>query len=73
MIMIVIMIMIMIIIMEDYFIVKASSWIKYNPAGLLASAIMLFTKVGKKTTKAKATNKMHNKVIKIHDNNLKRK
>ena len=63
-----IMIMIMTIIMED-FIVKASSWIKYNPAGLLASAIMLFAK----TTKAKATNKMHSKVIKIHDNNLKRK
>ena len=70
--MIMIVIMIMIIIMED-FIVKASSWIKYNPEGLLASAIMLFTKVGKKTTKAKATNKMHNKVIKIQDNNLKRK
>ena len=70
--MIMIVIMIMIIIMED-FIVKASPWIKYNPAGLLASAIMLFTKVGKKTTKAKATNKMHNKVIKIQDNNLKPK
>ena len=69
---IVIMIMIMIIIMED-FIVKASSWIKYNQAGLLASTIMLFTKAGKKTTKAKATNKMHNKVTKIQDNNLKRK
>ena len=27
----------------------------------------------KKNTKAKATNKMHNKVIKIHDNNSKRK
>ena len=67
-----IMIMIMIIITED-FIVKASSWIKYNPAGLLASAIMLFAKAGKKTTKAKATNKMHSKVIKIHDNNSKRK
>ena len=48
-----------IIIMED------------NPEGLLA--IMLFTKAGKKNTKAKATNKMHNKVIKIHDNNSKRK
>ena len=67
-----IMIMIMIIIMED-FIVKAWSWIKYNPAGLLASAIMLFTKAGKKTTKAKATNKKHKKVIKIHENNLERK
>ena len=70
--MIMIMIMIMIIIMED-FIVKTSSWIKYNPAGLLTSAITLFTKAGKKTTKAKATNKMHNKVTKIQDNNLKRK
>ena len=45
-----IMIMIMIIIMED-FIVKTSSWIKYNPAGLLASAIMLFTRAGKKNYK----------------------
>ena len=38
-IMIMIIIMMMIIIMED-FIVKASSWIKYNPVGLLASAII---------------------------------
>ena len=48
--MIMIVIMIMIIIMED-FIVKTSSWIKYNPAGLMASAIMLFTKAGKKNYK----------------------
>ena len=34
---------------------------------------MLFTKAGKKNTKAEATNKMRNKVLKIHDNNSKRK
>ena len=62
--------MIMIIIIMEDFIVKVSSCIKYNPEGLLA--IMLFTKEGK-NTKAQATNKMHNKVIKIHDNNSKRK
>ena len=61
---IIIIIIIIIIIMED-FIVKISSWIKYNSEGLSAQAIILFTKAGKKTAKAKATNKMHNKVTKI--------
>ena len=55
--------------MEDI-IVKVSSWIKCNcgPTGLGNYTIY---KSRKKTAKAKATNKMHNKVIKIDDNNLK--
>ena len=57
--------------MEDI-IVKVSSWIKYNcgPTGLGNYTIY---NSRKKAAKAKATNKMYNKVIKIDDNNLKRK
>ena len=66
---IIIIIIIIIIIMEDI-IVKVSLWIKCNclPTGLGNYTIY---KSRKKTAKAKATNKMHNKVIKIDDNNLK--
>ena len=66
---IIIIIIIIIIIMEDI-IVKVLSWIKCNclPTGLGNYTIY---KSRKKTAKAKATNKMHNKVIKIDDNNLK--
>ena len=66
---IIIIIIIIIIIMEDI-IVKVSSWIKCNcgPTGL---GNYTTYKSRKKTAKAKVTNKMHNKVIKIDDNNLK--
>ena len=62
----IIIIIIIIIVMEDI-IVKVSSWIKCNclPTGLGNYTIY---KSRKKTAKAKATNKMHNKVIKIDDN-----
>ena len=64
----IIIIIIIIIIMEDI-IVKVSSWIKCScgPTGL---GNYTTYKSRKKTAKAKATNKMHNKVIKIDDNNL---
>ena len=53
-------------------IVKVSSWIKYNcePTGLGNYTIY---KIRRKNCKTKATNKVHNKIITIDDNNLKRK
>ena len=59
-----------IIIMKD-FVVKVLSWIKYNcgPTGL--GNYTIYKNRQKKTTKAKATNKMYNEIIKINDNNLK--
>ena len=64
------MIMIMIIIiMEDY--CKSIVLNKIQSRGSTGNYVIY--KSRKKNTKAKATNKMHNKVIKIHDNNSKRK
>ena len=65
----IIIIIIIIIIMEDI-IVKVSSWIKCNCGSTCLGNYTIY-KSRKKTAKAKATNKMHNKVIKIDDNNLK--
>ena len=67
--MIMIMIMIIIIIMEDYF--KSIVLNKIHSRGSTGNYVIY--KSRKKNTKAKAMNKMHNKVIKIHDNNSKRK
>ena len=64
------MIMIMIIIiMEDY--CKGIVLNKIQSRGSTGNYVIY--KSRKKNTKAEATNKMHNKVIKIHDNNSKRK
>ena len=63
----IIIIIIIIIIMEDI-IVKVSSWIKCN-CGSTGLGNYTIYKSRKKTAKAKATNKMHNKVIKIDNNN----
>ena len=67
--MIMIMIMIIIIIMEDYF--KSIVLNKIHSRGSTGNYVIY--KSRKKNTKAKAMNKMHNKVIKVHDNNSKRK
>ena len=64
-----IMIIIIIIIMEDYF--KSIVLNKIHSRGSTGNYVIY--KSRKKNTKAKAMNKMHNKVIKIHDNNSKRK
>ena len=58
-----------IIIMEDY--CKSIVLNKIQSRGSIGNYVIY--KSRKKNTKAKATNKMHNKVIKIHDNNSKRK
>ena len=64
------MLMIMIIIiMEDY--CKSIVLNKIQSRGSTGNYVIY--KRRKKNTKAEATNKMHNKVIKIHDNNSKRK
>ena len=67
--MIMIMIIIIIIIMEDYF--KSIVLNKIHSRGSTGNYVIY--KSRKKNTKAKAMNKMYNKVIKVHDNNSKRK
>ena len=60
-----------IIIMEDY--CKSIVLNKIQSRGSTGNYVIILQKQEKKNAKAKATNKMHNKVIKIHDNNSKRK
>ena len=60
-----------IIIMEDY--CKSIVLNKTQSRGSTGNYVIILQKQEKKNAKAKATNKMHNKVIKIHDNNSKRK
>ena len=59
------------IIMEDY--CKSIVLNKIQSRGSTGNYVIILQKQEKKNAKAKATNKMHNKVIKIHDNNSKRK